>query len=257
MPSLRQRITAHSTSTTAHHRWLVTASNIITCAALTSCTSQTPANQLAEDTVTETPHGSSDPSRLINALSGTWDNSAQYLTVAPALKVPPSVNGDWLDLQHAFFKPIVAPAIGNNVLYLEWRNKAADGTIGAISRQRIWSFKTDANNILRMNFYAFVDGNAWSINSIDFAALQKDALRNYSDACALYFTQTASTFKGEITSKDCSITAASGRRMGINAQVTLRADGILEYRESGTLDDGRFAFRVPPTRPYQFLQIAK
>jgi hypothetical protein len=43
--------------------------------------------------------------------------------------------------------------------------------------------------------------------------------------------------------------------MGINARVALTADGSLEYQESGVLDDGRYAFRVPPTEPYRFRRL--
>jgi hypothetical protein len=196
---------------------------------------------------------------LLAALSGTWDNSAQFSNASDALKVAPSVNGNWLDLQHAVFKPITAPAIGDKVLYLEWRNKADNNdakSTGTISRQRIWSFKIDANKLVRMDFYAFVDGKLWSENS-NFNELSVAALRGYGDACALYFSLAGSTYSGEITAKDCTITAASGRRMGINASVELRANGSLEYKESGVLDDGRFAFRVPPMQPYKFVKILK
>jgi hypothetical protein len=31
-------------------------------------------------------------------------------------------------------------------------------------------------------------------------------------------------------------------------------DGALLYRESGQLEDGRYAFRVPPTEPYRFIR---
>ena len=43
--------------------------------------------------------------------------------------------------------------------------------------------------------------------------------------------------------------------MSINAQVELGADGTLEYRESGQLEDGRHAFRVPTSQPYRFVRI--
>jgi len=62
-------------------------------------------------------------------------------------------------------------------------------------------------------------------------------------------------FQGVISASQCNITAASGRRMSINAQVELGADGTLEYRESGQLEDGRYAFRVPTSQPYRFVRI--
>lgn len=197
-----------------------------------------------------------DPSEgIANALVGTWDNRAQFATAPEALKIPPSVNGDWLDIQDAAFVRVNAPQLGAQVLYLEWKTAA-----GVISRQRIWSFRTDKEGVTRMDFYAFVDGKAWAgkVSRDDalsaFRDLTTDALRGYGDNCALKFNLDAKSFRGEITSRECSITAASGRRMGINASVEMRADGVLEYRESGQLEDGRYAFRVPPSMPYQFVR---
>ena len=43
--------------------------------------------------------------------------------------------------------------------------------------------------------------------------------------------------------------------MNTNAQVELRADGTLEYRESVQLEDGGYAFRVPTSQPYRFVRI--
>jgi hypothetical protein len=71
----------------------------------------------------------------------------------------------------------------------------------------------------------------------------------------LRFVVQPAGFAGEISAEECTITAASGRRMGINARVALTAEGTLEYQESGRLDDGRYAFRVPPTEPYRFQRL--
>ena len=43
--------------------------------------------------------------------------------------------------------------------------------------------------------------------------------------------------------------------MSNNAQVELGADGTLKYRESGQLEAGRYAFRVPTSQPYRFVRI--
>ena len=106
---------------------------------------------------------------LVTALAGNWNNAAQFADAPNALKVPPSVNGDWLDLQHAAFTPIEAPAIGERVLYLEWRNGGPDG---AISRQRIWSFRTDTTGATRMDFFAFVDGKPWAGRATEAGAFR-------------------------------------------------------------------------------------
>ena len=54
----------------------------------------------------------------------------------------------------------------------------------------------------------------------------------------------------------CVIVAASGRRMGILAEIDIGASGTLGYREHGRLEDGRYAFRVPPSQPYRFVRLA-
>lgn len=191
---------------------------------------------------------------LVAALSGAWDNAAQFEAAPAALKVPPSVQGEWLDMQHARFARIDAPAIGTQVLYLEWRS---GGPQGPVSRQRIWSFRHEADGALRMDFYAFIDGKPWAGRALEpgvFAELKAADLRGYGPACALRFEQAKPTaaIRGEVRGDYCTITAASGRRMAIDASVELKSDGSLHYRESGRLEDGRFAFRVPPTTPYEF-----
>ncbi len=198
-----------------------------------------------------------DPARVVADLAGSWSNAAQYALAPAELKVEPSVDGDWLDLQYAGFHRVEAPAIGDNVLYLEWRRGAVDGPI---SRQRLWSFRTDADGVLRMDFHAFVDGAPFAGRGSEagaFASLETAALRSYAPECALRFEPSAAGgWVGRIGADQCRIVSASGRAMGIEAVVELDAGGVLTYRESGRLDDGRYAFQVPPTMPYRFERIA-
>ena len=192
---------------------------------------------------------------IVEALDGEWNNAEQYASAPEALKVAPSVDGDWLDLQHAAFHPVEAPQVGQRVLYLEWRRGGSDGEI---SRQRLWSFRTDADGTVRMDFHAFVDGVPFAGRGGEtgaFAALTREALRSYAPECALRFTRSVHGWTGRVTAEECRIVAASGRAMGIDATVELGADGVLSYRESGRLDDGRYAFRVPPTMPYRFERL--
>jgi hypothetical protein len=194
------------------------------------------------------------PATLVAGFGGTYTNALQYEAAPTALKVAPSVQGEWLDLQHAQFVRVDAPAIGANVLYLEWRSGSQTGQV---SRQRIWSFRQDASGTTRMDFFAFVDGTAWigqGKTANAFKTLALDKLRGYGDRCALTFASEGQSVVGHISGKECSITAASGRRMAIDARVVLLADGSVQYRESGQLEDGRYAFRVPPTEPYQFVR---
>lgn len=194
--------------------------------------------------------------RIAADLAGTWSNATQHTAAPDALRVEPTVDGEWLDLQHAAFHRVHAPAIGERVLYLEWRRGAADGPI---SRQRLWSFRTDAAGAVRMDFHAFVDGAPFAGRGGEagaFAGLEPSALRSYASECALRFEALpGGGWAGRITEDHCRIVAASGRAMGIAATVELDRDGVLTYQESGRLDDGRYAFRVPPTMPYRFERV--
>ncbi len=202
------------------------------------------------------PLAPSRAEQLAHLLAGDYDNAAQFEAAPEALKVPPSVAGDWLDRQHARFVPVAAPAIGAAVLYLEWRSDSADGPI---SRQRIWSFREDDRGELRMDFYAFVDGEAWAGRADQpeaFRALKASDLRGYGPDCALRFLPgDEGGWIGAISAAECSLVAASGRRMGIDATVEITAEGSIFYRESGRLETGQYAFRVPPGQAYRFQRV--
>ncbi len=197
------------------------------------------------------PESSTLSAELVaNDLADVWSNRAQYAAADPTLKVPPAIDGEWLDHQHARFTRVRAPALGDTVLYLEWRKADASGDI---SRQRIWSFH-EREGELRMDFYAFIDGAPYAGKSHDpaaFASLDPTHLRGYGPACALRFVPTDSGWRGEISASDCTLIAASGRKMGIDARVE-RVGAALNYQESGRLESGAYAFRVPPTMPYVF-----
>jgi hypothetical protein len=190
--------------------------------------------------------------RIVASLEGEWSNATQYRNAPASLKVPPSVAGEWLDWQYAVFRKIDAPLIGTHVLYLEWRS---GGPQGALSRQRIWSFRTDDAGKTRMDFYAFQDGLRWvALPPADYRALSPSALRGYGPQCALYVTASAAGLDGRITAAECTLTAASGRSMGIDATFSV-ANNLLRYQESGRLATGDYAFRVPPTMPYAFEKV--
>jgi len=198
-----------------------------------------------------------DLEAIVDGLVGTWDNRAQYEAAPAALKVSPSVDGEWMDLQHARFTRVAAPALGSHVVYLEWRR---GGPEGEISRQRLWSFRRDAAGRPVMDFYAFRDGAPYAGQGVSpqaFKAVTLEQLRGYPPGCELDFARQGEGFFGAVGPERCSIVAASGRRMGILAQIDIGASGSLGYRESGRLEDGGYAFRVPPTQPYRFQRIAR
>ena len=134
-------------------------------------------------------HAASDAEldAVIDGLVGTWDNRAQYDAAPAALKAPPSVDGEWLDLQHARFTRVAAPALGTHVVYLEWRRGGPDGEI---SRQRLWSFRRDAAGRMVMDFFAFRDGAPYAGQGGSpraFEAVTLDLLRAYPPGCELDF----------------------------------------------------------------------
>ncbi len=185
-------------------------------------------------------------------LTGDFDNVAQYDAADAALKVPPSVGGTWLDRQHATLRAVDAPLLGGRAIYLEWHGGSATGPI---SRQRLWVFRTRGGAPV-MDFYTLRDPAALAGKGDlpgSFAALTPADLKGYGDACAAVFTRRDSGWRGIIDPARCRIVAASGRGMRIAATVGVDAKGF-DYRESGRLDDGEFAFQVPPTTPYRFVR---
>jgi hypothetical protein len=195
-----------------------------------------------------------DLDALAAGLVGTWSNAAQFASAPDALKRPPAPGHpyDWLDLQHAQFARVEAANIGTHVIYLEWRSGGPDGPV---SRQRLWSFRSEADGAVRMDFFAFRTPEAFvgkGATPSAFSAVTPDDLIGYGPACALRVTPTApAAFDAEIEREECRITAQSGRGMGIAARVTLMSTGLL-YSEEGVLDDETYAFKVPGGPPYDF-----
>lgn len=192
----------------------------------------------------------------VQRLVGTWDNALQYSAVPDALKVPPSVDGRWLDRQHAVFRSVRVPALGPNVVYVEWRS---DWSTGPVSRQRLWQFRLDATGAPRMDFYTIrnperLAGAAGTPEA--FAALTRADLTGYPESCAARITPTPEGWTARIAPTECTITAGSGRTMALDVTMRLEA-ATFSYQEAGLLPDGRAAFRVPPERPYLFGRIGQ
>jgi hypothetical protein len=191
-----------------------------------------------------------DPNAVVaRGLTGDFDTRAQFEAADAALKVAPSVAGDWLDRQHAVMRIVDAPLIGTRVLYLEWRS---GGPTGPVSRQRIWSFRQGRP---AMTFYTFRDpkpfaGQADAAGA--FRQLKPTDLVGYDEACDVRWAGRV----GRIRPEDCRITAQSGRGMRLDVTIRLVPNGF-SYREAGILDNGVRAFAVPPTMPYRFVRVAK
>jgi hypothetical protein len=188
----------------------------------------------------------------VSALEGAYDNSAQYAGAPADLKRDPAAGFpyEWLDQQYGVFKRVEAPALGQHVMYVEWRK---GGPEGAISRQRIWFFRVDESGAPRMDYFAFHKPEAFA-GKADlagaFAQLTVQDLKGYGPACALHLTPRGrGAWNGRIEPHECQITANSGRQMGLDVRLTIMPTGVL-YSEAGVLPDESFAFKVPGGPPY-------
>ena len=186
--------------------------------------------------------------RQLSWLTGDWSNAAQYAAAPDALKREPAPGNpyDWIDLQHAEFHRVDAPALGDHVIYLEWRSGGADGPI---SRQRLWVFHADEDGAAAgMDFYTLRDPEALAGQggaTGAFETVTEADLIGYPDGCTLAPINTpAESVIFRVDPADCRITARSGRQMGIEAEIGLSRDR-LSYSEAGILEDGRYAFLVP------------
>ena len=186
--------------------------------------------------------------RQLAWLEGAWSNAAQFDAAPQALKRDPAPGHpyDWLDHQHAEFHRVDAPALGDHVIYLEWR---AGGPDGPVSRQRIWVFHADEQGrAAGMDFYTLRDPGAYAGRGGEpgaFAELSEDDLTGYPEGCTLTPVDAGPDgFVLRVDAADCVITARSGREMGIRARIALSRDR-LSYAEAGILEDGRYAFLVP------------
>jgi len=189
------------------------------------------------------------------SLPGAYSNETQFAAAPARLKRPPAAGFpyEWVDQQFATFARVDAPGIGTDVYYLEWR---ATDKNGPISRQRIWSFRV-ANNAVRMDFFTFKDPKPFEGKASvagAFNALSPTDLIGYGPDCGLFVSQsTAKTVMAKTTPESCSLTARSGRKMGIDAEVVLSREQVT-YREAGILEDGSFAFKVPGGPAYFFVR---
>lgn len=201
---------------------------------------------------------SPNPRQPLSLLTGQWDNSAQMADAPETLKRPPVAGGayEWIDFQHARFFPVDVPALtgdGSKALYIVWRSNGPDGPV---SRQRLWVFRTNAGGQVHMDFYAFKNPQPFEALTQDdgaFKAITLDDLTAYGPQCSLPVIMQERGWSASIPNT-CAITARSGRKMVLSAQIDVNGDA-LTYTEQGTLESGAVAFKVPGGPPYQFERL--
>lgn len=186
---------------------------------------------------------------------GTWDNQAQIKAAPTDLLRPPAAGNPypWVDAQSAQFFEVTAPKIAgpkDQAIYLIWRS---GGASGPISRQRLWVFRLQANGQTVMDFYAFKNPEVVSSARPGTDAFQNmtlDDLTAYGPACSLPVHITVTGWTASIPAT-CSITARSGRKMTLSANLVLDGKNF-SYQEHGILETGAYAFKVPGGPAYQF-----
>jgi hypothetical protein len=206
-----------------------------------ACASNAPSRSVAE----------SGLPRIVEQAVGRYDTQRQFDAASADLKREPAAGQpyEWLDRQHAIFRWIDAPLMGERVMLLEWRRGGPDGPI---SRQRIWVF-AQRDGAWIMDFYTLADSGTPLRSRLtdDFRELNVEQLVGYGRECSLGMTRGAAAVTFSIP-PTCSIVARSGRRMLLSAQVRFEADRVL-YREQGVLEGGAIAFLVPGQRDLDYV----
>jgi hypothetical protein len=189
---------------------------------------------------------------VVAGVAGEYDTARQFAAAPDELRREPAAGHpyDWLDRQHAVFRWVRAPALGEHVLLLEWRR---GGPTGPISRQRLWVFERRQGEWV-MDFFT-LPGQPGAVPRSrlgdDFGALRREQFTGYGPACSLTPTGDRKSLQFSIP-PSCSIVARSGRRMQLAAVVRFE-QGRLRYREQGVLEDGAIAFLVPGRRGLDYL----
>jgi len=190
-------------------------------------------------------------------LVGAWDNLAQIKSAPTELLRPPAAGNPyaWVDAQSAQFFEVAAPKIAgpnDHAIYLIWRS---GGAAGPISRQRLWVFRPQSGAGMVMDFYAFKNPEKVASagpDSADFQNLTLDDLTAYGPACSLPVRKTRTGWTASIPTS-CSITARSGRKMTLSAELILDGKNF-SYQEQGVLETGTYAFKVPGGPAYHFIK---
>jgi len=196
---------------------------------------------------------------LLGWVVGEFDNRQQVVRgenfLLESKPEPPQAP----DLLFPVFAQVAAPALGANVIYLQWPIGSPEGRL---QRQRIWTFEIDEQrNALVMDFFTLRDPDRWrdAHRKPKTALLEitREDLIPYPLTCRLPFRRHADVFIGEIPRGECRIISQQTRTdMTINAKIVIARDQLW-YSESGVRQDGSTVFQVPATGSYQFLRRSR
>lgn len=187
----------------------------------------------------------SDLSTLLAWVAGDFDTTQQAADRA-ASPAPERL--------FAVFAKVHAPALGREVIYLQW---AIDSPQGRLQRQRIWTFEVDAShNVILMDFFTLRDPDRWRDAHLQpetaLSQISRADVIPYPPACRLPFRREGEAFVGEIPRGQCRIISQQTRTdMTIHARIVVTRDK-LGYDESGVRQDGTIVFKVPSSGSYEF-----
>jgi len=163
-----------------------------------------------------------------------------------------ALTGDFLaqggaETLHAQMRAVSVPALGSDVIYLEWRYGDAKGKL---QRQRLWQFVPQPGGGIAMRFFTFKDPAPY-VGGVGLERVTPADLVGYPPHCDLPWVKTPEGARGAIPT-DCTITARqSGKPLTLEAEITVSDKGFT-YRESGRYGDGAMAFQVPAAGRYDF-----
>jgi len=183
--------------------------------------------------------------RLASWFGGEWNNHEQVwqqkIDIAnPRLSLKPELS----EHLHHIFAPVVAPAIGEQIFYVQ---QSAGTELGKPYRQRIYRFSVDeAAAAVKLEIFRLKDEKAWLDGQRKperFASLTPQDLTPIP-GCEVWwrFDAARQSFAGTMLPDACRfVSPRSGQRLTVNDTLELRADQIW-INDQARDDSGQLVF---------------
>jgi len=191
---------------------------------------------------------------IFEVLIGDFDNFEQEKSLPDSISRQPARAGLWLNPLCLVHLPVEVPAIGEHVLFLEWREGSFDGPL---NRQRLWAFRTLDSGEPGMDFYSFKPGAEISMAAVKsggLAGLHPEDLVTYPEGCTLLWRRVEDRYTAYLDPKTCLVTGQiSGKEMSLEAVIEVENSGFY-YFEKGVFSTGEPVFTVPGFDKYRFVK---
>lgn len=191
-------------------------------------------------------------------LTGRFSNAQQYENAPEDWReAQPGTAEEWLDLQFATHARVDAPALGEHVIYVEWRSGAEDGPI---SRQRLWVFREGEGRwSAGFDVFGFRDPEAFAGRADEegaFASLTEEDLAGHPAECLVEARSPAHAgYYFTVESDNCIVTTESGDEIRLRASLRGHRD-FFTYREWGSTLEHQLVFSIPGVPyPYTFRRL--